>query len=175
MSKLYVNEIASKTGSTTAMTIDSSGTVTTKSKESFVLLGYQLNPAAYNTPSSGDKFPFNQVAQSKGTGASDWNNTTKEYTAPCNGIYSWHISSITNATTNTVDWRLHIDGVEYHMASWQNGGRGYNGSGQVYLNQGQTLTWVANNATTKLYGNVGGIGSSGSYTSGSVALIREIV
>jgi hypothetical protein len=171
---LKVDSIQNAAG-TAAMTIDSSGTVTTKAKESFVLLGYELSSAAYSSPSSGDKFPFNQVAQSKGTGASDWNNTTKEYTAPCNGIYSWHIASITNATTNTVDWRLHIDGLFYHVASWQNGGRGYNGSGQVYLNQGQTLSWVANNATTKLYGNVGGVGSAGSYTSGSVALIREIV
>jgi len=171
---LKVDSIQNAAG-TAAMTIDSSGTVTTKSKESFVLLGYQLNPAGYTTLANLDKFPFNQIAQSKGTGASDWNSTTKEYTAPCDGIYGWHIQSITNATTNTTNFDIYIDDAEYFPALWQNGARGFHGSGQVYLNQGQTFTWKVGGSTTKVYGTVNGIGSGDAYSTGSIALLREIV
>lgn len=78
MSKLYVNEVHSKTGSTKALEIDSSGNITASQKVHFLA-----------SKSNGDvgataDIVFNNVTENVGSG---YDSSTGVFTAPVAGLY----------------------------------------------------------------------------------------
>jgi hypothetical protein len=90
MSKLYVNEIASKTGSTTAMTIDSSGRVLQPALPAFRAY---LQDAAWVDYTDGQILTFKNAS----TGdyfnqGGHFNENTYKFTCPVNGVYLFGFS-----------------------------------------------------------------------------------
>ena len=113
MSKLYVNEVHSKTGSTKALEIDSDGRVT-QPQLPHVRVGGTNN--AYIAHSANDKIKFNTVV----SGVSSMYDTSNyEFTVPVDGAYM--------LTSNVL-----IDGVNtVHIDVYVNGTRRFRGGASV--------------------------------------------
>ena len=104
MSKLYVDEIASKTGGTDAMTIDSNGRILMPKQPRFCVVG---NNAAYVTTSP-VPFPVVRVDSTN-----SWSTTDSKYIVPVAGDYYFHLDmGLVRATANngTVYIQLKING-----------------------------------------------------------------
>ena len=91
MSKLFVDDIASKTGTADALTIDSSGRVAMPNIIAFTV-GYNTTTGAYVAPVTSlgltSCVPFNFVTQGGTNGVfPNWSNTTHAYTVPIAGMY----------------------------------------------------------------------------------------
>lgn len=92
MSKLYVNEIASKTGATTAMTIDSSGRVSMPN-----VIAWRVKRTSGDVGANTDVV-FNLVQVSQGGG---YSTSTGRFTAPVAGIYFISFTGRANGTSAT--------------------------------------------------------------------------
>ena len=86
MSKLYVDEIASKTGVTTGLTIDSSGRVLTPERPAFSYRTGTQNNISVNTWQTVN---FNDKLFEVG---SNFDTATKSFVAPVDGIYQFNVT-----------------------------------------------------------------------------------
>ena len=80
MSKLYVNEVHSKTGSTKALEIDSSGRILTPARPAFSVIQIEASGIAAQT----GHYTFNTVDTNVG---SCWNTSNNRFEAPIAGVY----------------------------------------------------------------------------------------
>ena len=86
MSKILVDEIASKTGGTTGLTIDTSGQVLTPARPAFSYRTGTQNNVAVN---SWTTVNFNDKLFEVG---SNFNTTTKSFVVPVDGIYQFNVT-----------------------------------------------------------------------------------
>lgn len=114
MSKLYVNEVHSKTGSTKALEIDSSGKVSTEEyiqqkglPHVVVAMG---GTGGYVALTAGQVIPFNTIVN--GSNTSGWNTSTYKYTAPVAGVYSCYALMLPDANMSGVIY-FDINDVEF--------------------------------------------------------------
>ena len=115
MSKLYVDNIASKTGGTDALTINSSGLILTPNRPIFS--GYRT--AAYSTTTS--IVPID-VRVNQG---SHWNTSTNTFTCPLNGFYVVGVNTIANQNLNLY---LRKNQVKWKIALYNTQTSGYAGA-----------------------------------------------
>jgi len=115
MSKLYVNEIASKTGSTTAMTIDSSGNASFAGKITSATL-----PAfrAYGQDASWTDYTDGQILTFKNASTGDYFNqgghfdeSTYKFTCPVDGVYLFGFSLYVMENDSNGSFTLHRNGT----------------------------------------------------------------
>lgn len=92
MSKLYVNEVHSKTGSTKALEIDSSGRVTTPARPAFSVTQLEASGNAGQT----GHYSFNTVDTNINN---CWNTSNNRFEAPIAGVY--HFSFTGSGATNS--------------------------------------------------------------------------
>lgn len=85
MSKLYVNEVHSKTGSTKALEIDSDGIVTQPAKPSF----YAYSDDGW-TGLTANTYTLAPLDHTNFNVGSCYNTSTKKFVAPIAGIYFFH-------------------------------------------------------------------------------------
>lgn len=97
-SRILVDEIYSKTGNTSALTIDSSGRVAQPA------LPYAMvNTAADATITPETTVPFNNVISSRGI---VWDTSAYSFTVPVTGIYSFSGNVRINANRGYVFWAV---------------------------------------------------------------------
>tara|TARA_Y100000385_G_scaffold282680_1_gene337518 strand:- start:1443 stop:1946 length:504 start_codon:yes stop_codon:yes gene_type:complete len=101
MSKLFVDEIASKTGTADALTIDSSGRVGLSNP---ILFWGQLSATAPFAPTASDLLSFSDYVDT----ASGWNSSNKYYVVPKAGYYEVHCMLLSNSQTTglNIDFRI---------------------------------------------------------------------
>ena len=113
MSKIFVDEIASKTGGTDALTIDSGGRILTPARPAFNVFysGGSFELAA-NTI-----FPLNAARVNAG---SYFNLSTYKFTAPFSGTYFFSFRSMTNEQNMRVI--LYINYSSAEILAYEDGG-----------------------------------------------------
>ena len=103
MSKLYVNDIYSKTGATEAINIDSDGQVLMPQKPAFHCYKDNGNIASTNT------IIWNQVVTNQGN---HYNNSTGLFIAPVAGIYYFSCFGMKiNSSTDQIGLRFTLNGT----------------------------------------------------------------
>ena len=173
MSKLYVNEVHSKTGSTKALEIDSNGNlettgnikVTGRIEKTAQPAFYANKSAAYSTNET--DIVFDTVRTNIG---SHYSGSNGKFTAPIDGLYFFSFGALIN-TPNTNSYssmRLAINGTgqsAYITHSSYNNSRNYeplSWSGVVSLDAGDEVTvWGYFAGSANTYG-----GSNYTYYSG---------
>ncbi len=149
MSKLYVNEVHSKTGSTKALEIDSSGRVTMDARPSFfatsTATGY-VALSANDTFAGGDW--WNDVHHNTG---SHFNASTGIFTAPVNGVYFFSFS-VLNDGAQSFAILLNKNGSTL-LRNYIESGRALNFACSFYLQANDAIKIVANNADSYRLGS----------------------
>lgn len=140
MSKLYVDEIASKTGGTAAMTIDSSGRILTPARPAFraVSTGSWTIPTSTHTI-----FPANSAEFNIG-GA--YNTSTYKFTAPVDGVYYFYGQFFASVSANRGLTSIYKNDAitggaqSLKLGSTANGGISYETQNMMQLNAGDTAS-----------------------------------
>ena len=106
MSKLYVNDIYSKTGATEAINIDSSGRVTTPARPAF--RAYKSGTAAWQSfgGTSSVLMPFDATFLNVGN---CYDTTSYKFVVPIDGIYTFYFQFYGDSTAN--DAYIRLDGA----------------------------------------------------------------
>jgi len=100
-SVLKVDSIQNSSG-TSALSIDSSGSVTFPSTTTPYVRVSMGGSGAYTSVTSGSAFPFDTVEEGD---SSLWNTTTYKFTCPSDGLYHCDFNSLINNTDNiTIDF-----------------------------------------------------------------------
>ena len=96
MSKLYVNEVHSKTGSTKALEIDSSGVITTPARPAFKAF---KSAGAWQSFGSTNRtlMPFDDTSINVG---SCYDTSNYKFVAPVSGLYYFHFQWYTDDTSS---------------------------------------------------------------------------
>lgn len=121
MSKLYVDEIASKTGATDAMTIDSSGRILTPARPSFGARGYvgAVTGQGYQSTSY-----YGVIDHNIGSHFENSSTTGAKFTAPVAGVYHFiHFMGLRAAHTNFCSIHLDKNGALY-LDGWDTSSHG---------------------------------------------------
>ena len=101
MSKLYVNEVHSKTGSTKALDINSNGIVRFPKRPIFSV---ELS-SSLSITSNGEYFPAYTVIKHDTNG--DYNSSNGKFTAPVDGVYYfWHHHRFDNVGSGYIQAQL---------------------------------------------------------------------
>lgn len=123
MSKLYVDNIASKTGGTDALTIDSSGRLLTPARPRFLV---ERSSEISQTATGWNTVPFDNKLIDVGN---NYNISTNEWTCPLTGFYQFNYGVRIEAG----------DAAPYHVgALWVDGA----GSGTIH-----DISYYINSAT----------------------------
>lgn len=156
MSKLYVNEVYSKTGSTKALEIDSSGRVTQPEVPAIFVQGNNSTSStvtAYNvlTPANFTTSYYGAFAQ----GGMSYNTSNGEITVPIDGVYKIYGQFYINAGVQVGRISININGSPRAL-----GHRDDNESyGTVHtdlvikLNANDKITFTSDYTTTIYFGN----------------------
>ena len=126
MSKLYVDEIASKTGATDAMTIDTSGRILQPAKPIFYACA---DSNISMTTSYAETTAFSNAIVNVG---SHYSTGTGRFTVPISGVYNFGVSSIGNSTATVYRFRLYKNGssLNNHEYRLQTEGGSYGTNGE---------------------------------------------
>jgi hypothetical protein len=172
-STIGVQNIAHTNG-TNAMTI-SSGGVVVPSKQSHVLVIPQ-ETSGYSSLASGTFLPFNHIAESLGTGSSDFSTTTYKYTAPCKGLYFISFKTVTNLPANNAFWALYINGSIFNQTFHSDDSRTGGGSLTKILQSGDVIgISPTGGGTSEYFHHQSSLPSSTNYTYATFTLLQEIV
>jgi hypothetical protein len=139
----YINNIYSggnlyfQTVSTTRMTIDSSGRVSTPSQPAF--FAYCPTIGDYTEGNLVD-LPFNTTAFNIGTAGGHFNTANYRFTAPVAGVYHFSYNLFNNGGSGRVSFKL--NGSSYYNTQNQStsGGQFMNESKTMYLNANDYVT-----------------------------------
>lgn len=106
MSTLYVDNIYSKTGTSQALTIDSSGRILTPARPAFS--AYKSGAGAWQSfgSTSPTVMPFDATFLNVGN---CYDTTNYKFVVPINGIYNFYFQLYANATIN--DAYIRLDGA----------------------------------------------------------------
>jgi len=96
MSKLYVNEIHSKTGSTKALEIDSSGRILTPARPVFQASITSSTTVDFSATNTIVNFDYKNIDV-----GGDYDETTYKFTAPVDGIYQFHAHLRADSVSST--------------------------------------------------------------------------
>jgi len=125
MSKLFVDEIASKTGATDAMTIDTSGRILQPAKPIFYACA---DSNISMTTSYAETTAFSNAFVNIGT---HYSTSTGRFTAPISGVYNFGVASIGNSTATVYRFRPYKNGSSLNnfelRAQTEGGSYGTNG------------------------------------------------
>jgi len=105
MSKLYVDEIASKTGTADALTIDSTGRI--KAPKTPLFQATCVTP--YAMTQTYTELVYSQEEVDIG---GNYNNSNGRFTAPIDGLYEFGFASIGMQNATTYRYRLRINGSD---------------------------------------------------------------
>ena len=143
MSKLYVDEIGSKTGNNTAMTIDSSGRILQPNKPAFLA----RRSGGATSVSSTNIFNFDSVSIYGGFDtANGYNTSTYTYTCPVAGLYWFHVSAILGgATYSNAQWKIQLNGSDYEQRHFSSTNSDY------YTHSIDTYINASANDTVRVY------------------------
>ena len=148
MSKLYVNDIYSKTGATEAIKIDSDGHVLTPKRIHVRAIGDET--AAYANQNAGDGLPMTVIDEDgDGNASSYYNTSTGLFTAPVAGVYCAAFTVLIATATNG-DFQLYKNGSLYQRF-YHSSQRGWHGSTTVLLEANDTLKFIQVNDTMDVY------------------------
>ena len=154
MSKLYVNDIYSKTGAKEAINIQSDGDVS--------FAGNVLTPkrihvraigdgtAGYHDNDENDGLPMSVIAEDgDGNASSYYNTSTGLFTAPVSGVYLASFSVLIQSSASN-DFQLLKNGVLYQRF-FQHNERGWHASLTSLLNANDTLKFIQRSNTYDVY------------------------
>ena len=151
MSKLFVDNIASKTGGTDALTIDSSGRVTipnvTISNRPYALADF--GGSGYVSKPNGSTLIFDNATHNDGN---HYNTATGLFTCPLNGLYTVQGNMLSQNTTDSYEIWVVQNGVVFSRAFATY--RALDFSTTVKCTAGQTLN-LAIGTTTPIYEGTG--------------------
>ena len=147
MSKLYVNNIYSKTGAAEAINIQSDGDVSftgnvlTPNRIHVRVIG---DGSSYVDQNAGDPLPMTVIQEDgDGNGASYYNTSTRKFTAPLTGIYLTGFSVLIQSST-AVNFYLYKDtgsGAVVYNRFYQPSNRGWFATTSLLLNAGDVIYW----------------------------------
>ena len=145
MSKLYVNNIYSKTSASEAINIQSNGDVSftgnvlTPKRIHVRAIGAQTG--VYVDQDIGDGMPMTVIDEDgDGNASSYYNTVTGLFTAPVAGVYFASFSLLIQVAQNG-DFQLHKNGSLYQRF-YHSSQRGWSGATTVLLNANETLKFV---------------------------------
>jgi len=101
-SRILVDEIYSKTGNTSALTIDSSGRATSASLPHF----FVHKNAAQTASSPGEICTWQNVIRNNGN---HWDSTNHRFVAPVSGVYMLCLNWLSTNQSNSVDLSIFIN------------------------------------------------------------------
>lgn len=159
MSTLYVDNIYSKTGTSQALTIDSSGRILTPTRPSF-LVYRSFSDAADTNYSSNVLVTFDKKQHDIGN---SFDLSTETYTVPVSGVYhlSWQVRMTNVTSANYVFTSLYKNGGTHWGDSLYMYGNLEDPQGGTYQSSGMSATAeLSANDTLQLY-----VRSSGDTTS----------
>ena len=154
MSKLYVNNIYSKTGAAEAINIQSDGDVSftgnVLTPKRIHVRAIGADTATYVNQNAGDGLPMTVIAEDgDGNGASYYNTSTGLFTAPVAGVY-YAAFTVLIGTASNGDYQLQKNGSLYQRF-YHSSQRGWHGSTTVLLEANDTLKFVQGVNTADVY------------------------
>ena len=153
MSKLYVNEVHSKTGSTKALEIDSGGYATQSQKVHFL-----ASKSDSDVASTAD-IVFNNVIENVGSG---YNSSTGVFTAPVAGLYFFSAGvTFTFASGTKSAGFFQSDNTAYNIIAYASMASGNGEAQQVCLTMAKQM---AVNDTVKVRVTAGSAGGTAHQT-----------
>ena len=139
---------------------------------SHVLVYPRPGSAAYHSVSDGNFLPLNTIHKSLGTGTTDYDTSTYQYTAPVTGVYLVTLKTIVSGTTDQTNYGLCLDGSSTNemIFGWGYEQRGRAGVTSIALTAGQTVGFKAI-GTCYYYGHTSAMPTHDQYTFASYTLV----
>jgi hypothetical protein len=137
LSKLFVNNIYSKTGASEALNIDSTGRVTTPSRPAFN--AYKSGAAAWQSfgGTSATIMPFDATFLNVGN---CYDTTNYKFVVPVDGIYTFYFQFYGDSTAN--DAFIRVDGTNVVFSRTKTSGVTVTANYVGELNVGQEVTAI---------------------------------